>query len=302
MPFYLPGYAEQRKNNILNYHHKLLNWPIVTDSSSPEIIKSQLSGAIKCHWVEQMSVVKSQGAVSITRNPGGLSSKQTDRLTEQSIDSRQKKRQTDIDKDRDRRTDKDQYKDKNRQTKYDNKIKLHDQDKECSMCKDQQRHLDKQYNPDNNHYIDVTHKVTNFVDDSTSNIGLTNRTNIEPYIKTYLDLLHNYYTINTLTMNKLKTKYTIIGTSQQVADTRRSTIKLGQDKLNCDGQVRILGMLISSDNTLNSAIDELLKNINFRLFNLNKVKKHTDFESRRKFVLSFLIGCLNYFQKLILYW
>ena len=182
--------------------------------------------------------------------------------------------------------------------RHSDRIKIHDTKTTCDQCKDQTNKLDKNYNPDNNHYIDVTHQVTNFVDDSTSNIGLTTRTNIEPYIKTYLDLLHNYYKTNTLTLNKTKTKYTIMGTGQQITETRLSTIKLGQDKISCDGQVRILGLWFRSDNTLSSAVNELVKSINFRLYNLNKVKQYTDFKSRKSFALSFIVGKLNYLAPL----
>ena len=95
-------------------------------------------------------------------------------------------------------------------------------------------------------------------------LGFKNRLHIENYIKTYLDLMGNYYSINQLTINKSKTKFTTIGNAQQIAETKGIKIKIGEEFIICDGNVRILGTLISSDNTLNAAINELVSNLNFR--------------------------------------
>ena len=264
-PFMYQSIMSRSQNNMLNYHHKRLHWPPLDNYEEPLKIKNKLSILIS-QQRENLLTAQSPDKNVHSKDP----------------DSAQHSRQTD------KQTDGQYLTDRHKQ------IKLHDIQTQCTMCRHQQGPLDKQYNPDNNHYIDVTHQVTNFVDDSTSNIGLTNRTHIEPYIKTYLDLLHNYYTINTLTINKTKTKYTIIGTAQQVADTRHSTIKIGQDSIHCDGQVRILGMLLSADNTLEAAVNELVSNLNFRLYNLNKIRVHTDFRSRQRFLFSFILGRLNY--------
>ena len=147
---------------------------------------------------------------------------------------------------------------------------------------------------DHNHYLDACHEVSTFVDDTTSNIAVAKRDQIEPYIKIYLELMYNYYSINFLTLNRSKTKYCIVGNSTQIAETRNIKIKIDDTFIHCDGTVRILGHLISSDTSLNASLNELISNLNWRLYNLGKIKKYTDFESRRRFILSFVVGKLNY--------
>ena len=73
---------------------------------------------------------------------------------------------------------------------------------------------------DLNHYKDLTHNVNKFIDDSSSNIGTTILTDIPLYIKDYLEILKHFYTINLLSMNKKKTKFTIIGSPTQISQTK----------------------------------------------------------------------------------
>ena len=101
---------------------------------------------------------------------------------------------------------------------------------------------------DHNHFFDAKHQVTCYIDNSTFNIGVRRVNQIIPYIRLYLEFLLNYYTMNCLTLNCSKTKYTIIGDSKQIAETRSIRIKINQDVINCDGNITILGNLISSDN------------------------------------------------------
>ena len=177
---------------------------------------------------------------------------------------------------------------------------MHDENSECIMCKNLQLKMDKNMISDLNHYKDLSHHVNNFVDDSSSNIGTKILTDIPLYIKDYLEILKHFYTINLLSMNKQKTKFTIIGSPTQVSQTKNLKINLGQDTINCDSQIRILGSLISSDNKLTSNINELISNLNFRLFNLTKIKKYTNYKSRLSYVNSFVIGKLNYMLPLLL--
>ena len=64
--------------------------------------------------------------------------------------------------------------------------------------------------------------------------------------------------------------------------------------IHCDGQVKILGHNFSSDNSNTAALNDLMKAINFKLFNLNKVHHCTNYESRIKFMTSFVLGQMAY--------
>ena len=177
-----------------------------------------------------------------------------------------------------------------------NIVKGHSPGTYCKLCTG----LDKVTNRDNNHYIDANHYVTQYVDDSTSNIGIKSRQNIEPYIKTYLDVLYNYYTINCLTLNRSKTKFTVIGNQRQIALTKDIKIKINDDFIYCDGQVRILGHLFSSDNSVVASVNEIIREVNFRIHNLNLVRNITNFETRLKFLSSYVLGKINYLLPLLL--
>ena len=59
-----------------------------------------------------------------------------------------------------------------------------------------------------NHFNPINHDVTNFVDDSTSTMGIKNLNDIIPYIKDYLEVLAMFYDANKLKLNKTKTKFT----------------------------------------------------------------------------------------------
>ena len=104
--------------------------------------------------------------------------------------------------------------------------------------------------------------------------------------------MYNFYTMTLL--NKSKTKFTVIGNKSNVSLTKNLKVRIGNDTISCDGNVRILGTLISADNSLESAVNELVSNLNFRLLNLLKIKKLTTFKTRLNFINSFVIGRLNY--------
>ena len=107
----------------------------------------------------------------------------------------------------------------------------------------------------NNHYKDITHEVTSYVDDSTSSIGIKHQHDIIPYIKDYLEVLHKFYTCNMLKLNKTKTKFCITGTKSQVASVKDIKIRINDETIQNDTQVKILGFLFNSSNTCHNQIN-----------------------------------------------
>ena len=66
-----------------------------------------------------------------------------------------------------------------------NVIRPHNIDLTCEMCHDMSWPMDKVMVRDLNHYQDIRHEVSSYVDDSSSNIGIEDNNLIIPYIKDY---------------------------------------------------------------------------------------------------------------------
>ena len=145
-----------------------------------------------------------------------------------------------------------------------------------------------------NHFNHIIHEVTNFVDDSTSTIGIRNLNDIVPYIKDYLEVLAMFYDSNKLKLNKTKTKFNINGTKSQLNQTKNLSLVVNNEVLYNDSQITILGFKFNISNTLDSQINDLIQQINFRISCLNKVKQFTTFKTRKNFFNAFCVSKLRY--------
>ena len=101
--------------------------------------------------------------------------------------------------------------------------------------------------------------------------------------------MKNFYKINKLTLNQTKTKFTIMGTGNQINLTKNIKIKIEDQYIKCDSQVRILGSLITANNSIEPQINELIKTLSYRLHNLSNIKKITTQKTRLMFINSFIM-------------
>ena len=147
---------------------------------------------------------------------------------------------------------------------------------------------------DHNFYKEVDHSVYQFVDDSSSSLGFNNKKIMENYLQLYLKIMENFYNINKLKLNPSKTKYLINCNKSARNEVRDFKLTLDNEILYPDGNVRILGVLFSSDNTYTVYCNDLIAQINYRFVNLMKVKSLTDQETRLRFCNAFLLGKINY--------
>ena len=82
----------------------------------------------------------------------------------------------------------------------------------CTMCQDTvlSDHgeilslLDATLQQDHNFYLEVSHSVYQFVDDSNSCVGLNNVKIMKNYLELYLNMIKNFYTIINLNSTPLK--------------------------------------------------------------------------------------------------
>ena len=154
--------------------------------------------------------------------------------------------------------------------------------------------LDNKLKSDHNFYKEVLHIVYQFVEDSTSSLGFKSKKIMQNYLQLYLDLMENYYYINKLKLNSNKTKYLINCKKQLKHEIKDFKLKYNNENLYPSGNIRVLGVLFSTDNTFTVYCNDLISQINFRFVNIMKVKKLTNQETRLKFSNAFLIGKLNY--------
>ena len=145
-----------------------------------------------------------------------------------------------------------------------------------------------------NHFNNITHDVVNFVDDSTSSIGIKDINDIIPYIQNYLEVLNIFYSCNGLKLNKTKTKFQINGTKTQQNQTKHFRININNEELTNDSQITILGWKFNISGTFDSQINETIKSMNYRAHCLNKIKPYTSFQTRIKYYNAFVISKLRY--------
>ena len=145
-----------------------------------------------------------------------------------------------------------------------------------------------------NHFNNITHDVVNFVDASTSSIGIKDINDIIPYIQNYLEVLNIFYSCNGLKLNKTKTKFQINGTKTQQNQTKHFRININNEELTNDSQITILGWKFNISGTFDSQINETIKSMNYRAHCLNKIKPYTSFQTRIKYYNAFVISKLRY--------
>ena len=92
--------------------------------------------------------------------------------------------------------------------------------------------------------------------------------------------MENYYIINKLKLNSNKTKYLINCNKQAKAEINNFKLTLDKETIYPSGNVRILGVLFSTDNTFTVYCNDLIAQINYRFINIMKVKKLTNQETR----------------------
>ena len=106
--------------------------------------------------------------------------------------------------------------------------------------------------------------------------------------------MHNFYNTSKLKLNPSKTKYLINCKKSQKDKIKDFKLTLNNENIYPEGNVRILGVLFSNDNTYTVYCNDLISQINYRFINMLKVKSLTNPQTRIKFANAFLLGKLNY--------
>merc|ERR1712112_195188 len=124
--------------------------------------------------------------------------------------------------------------------------------------------------------------------------GFTNTSNIKSYLTKYYKLLHNYYNINMLKINSDKTKLMLGYNKKYKNELEHFYFFANNDKIVNQKSLKILGFTLRCDNNMETQIGNLCANLHFRINNIRKLNKFTNFSSRLVFIKSLVIGKLIY--------
>ena len=110
----------------------------------------------------------------------------------------------------------------------------------------------------------------------------------------YYKLIEAHYTINKLKINADKTAFILISKPKHHQYLRDKLFMAGNYKIIPKQSIKVLGSYIDSDLKLNTEINKLCSILHNRINQIKKIIPVTDFNTRKSFLNSHVIGKLNY--------
>ena len=132
-------------------------------------------------------------------------------------------------------------------------------------------------------FKNVVHVTVNYIDDSTSVIAFKDHTFIRRYLNDYYTLLHSFYNVKKLKINPDKTLFMVICKEKMKNHFKNYYFMANLCKINVSHTIKILGHYLRDDLKMDSQIGTLCASLHNKLFNLRKVNKYTDFNTRLNF-------------------
>merc|ERR1712105_156844 len=121
-----------------------------------------------------------------------------------------------------------------------------------------------------------------------------NTKHIKIYLTKYYKLLHNFYNINMLKINSDKTKLMLGYDKKYKNELENFYFFANNDRINNQKSLKILGFILRYDGNMETQIGNPCSNLHFRIFNIRKLNKYTNFNTRLAFIKSLVIGKLIY--------
>ena len=133
-------------------------------------------------------------------------------------------------------------------------------------------------------YSKIEHLTINYVDDSNNVISTKDHSHIKHYVEDYYLLLHNFYNINRLKINRDKNRILLIYPNKLENIFKNFQFKAQNYIIKRSDTIKILGTYIQKDLKLDREIMNLSSQLHNRIFNLRKIQKYTDFKTRFSFI------------------
>ena len=125
--------------------------------------------------------------------------------------------------------------------------------------------------------------------------GVGEHTMISKDLNLYMDILSNFYNMNFLKLNQEKTKYFIQCSKNKQNLIKNITFKYKANTIKPVKNIRVLGIILNDQNNFSSHVNEVVRTINYKLVNLNLLKKYNvNIDTKKTFLNGFLVGKLNY--------
>ena len=140
----------------------------------------------------------------------------------------------------------------------------------------------------------ISHHITQYVDDSTNVIASKDPKDLQLYIKTYFKVLEEYYNLNKLSINADKSKLLIITkpnlrniTSQIKLQANKYTIEQSQ-------KIKVLGIFITSGFNNIATVNSIISKVNFCLTVLNEIFKYSNIRTKLMLTNSIIVSVIQY--------
>ena len=143
-------------------------------------------------------------------------------------------------------------------------------------------------------FKDVDHKTIIFVDDSSSIISFKNHSIMSQYLQSYFSLIYKFYNLNKLKINSDKTCLLIVNKPKLNQTLNNFSFKANQFTIKRSKHMKILGFYISENLSLDYEINNLTSSLHYRIQEISKIHRYTDFKTRLAFMNSIVISKLNY--------
>ena len=144
----------------------------------------------------------------------------------------------------------------------------------------------------------LKHELNTFVDDSFNTIAFQPNAKIKTYLEKFYGLMQAFYNSNLLRINPGKTRLMFISKPKYKIMTKCFSFKANGYDIKPVPSLKILGSYLSHDLSNEREISQIIPLLNNRINQLEKLKDHTDFQTRLQFSNSYIIGRLIYMMPL----
>ena len=140
----------------------------------------------------------------------------------------------------------------------------------------------------------VEHVVTQFVDDSNSNIIFDNPEDAKEYINRYFKLLDRYYNMMKLKINHDKSNLMTICKPKHNIIAKEIVISHDSQTIKPKAQFKILGFISNARGSYDSHMNSVISSVNHQLYTVKELSKYMTEGIKLKYANSVIKGKLNY--------
>ena len=148
-------------------------------------------------------------------------------------------------------------------------------------------------------YYGIGYFVNQYIDDSTNIIGCSNKVELQNYLKSYHEVLEEYYKANKLKLNSEKTKIIVTKAKNNTNDRSPVEFKTAEgETIREDNAIRILGFLKNNRDSYDSHLGQINGRVCKVLSEIRPYLKHMNLKTRRETIYAKAASLLLYGSEL----